>query len=76
MKDGENLKIYNPDGLESDNPFQFIPVADEPRFQPMRLFSIVFTQLCYWVGCLFVGLYLGKLLVYFSGVANVDFSPW
>lgn len=76
MKDGEKLKIFDPDGLESDNPFQFIPVEDEPKFSPVSALSMLFAHSCYWVGCFFIGLYLGKLIVYVSGVANVDFNPW
>ena len=77
MKRDVKLKIFNPEGIKlTDNPYEFVPVEDEQSFQPIRLLSIAFTQLCYWVGCLFVGIYLGKIIVYFSGAVNVSFSPW
>jgi hypothetical protein len=60
------MRIFDPDGEDFGyNPYEFIPVDDEPKLKLKDIGNIIielFHFACYFTGALVIGWNLGKLL--------------
>ena len=73
----KKLKIFDKERIQlADNTYEFTQVDDEPRFNLFAKALHIHMQACYWVGALFIGIYVAKSILYMSGVFNVSFSSW